>query len=478
MKVIKHIMFDEFRYWWRTRLAATVIAIGVLLTIASVIVNSLQMQQATEEREQLQRASEARFLEQPNRHPHRMVHYGHYVFRAPAPLSIIEPGVDAFAGTSIFLEGHRQNSAMFADQKQSSGLTRFSSLSPTFLLQVLVPLLLLLVGYASVTREREAGTLDMLLTQGMNQKQILLGKFFALVITGFIILLPLIFASLFAIGQGESWVVVLGFVTGYLFYVFIWGALVLFISAMSLRSSSSLILLIAAWILFCILIPRISSSSATALSPSPGKLETDFAVLEELRKLGDGHNASDPAFAQLKANLLAQYNVDDVSQLPINFRGVVAEYSEKKLTDVMVDFAENHMQEELTQAKIARYFGWLSPTVAMRTFSMVMAGTPLETHHRFLREAEALRFEFVQSLNHLHTHDLDYNLDINRYRDTETGWAARVDANNWSLLSKFDFKTEPGFDRLKQSVIYALQLLFWCVLTIFLINLASRRLAQ
>jgi ABC-2 type transport system permease protein len=476
MKIIQHIMFDEWRYWWRTRLAATVITIGVLMTFASVIVNTLEMQAANAQREHLQRLAEARFLEQPNRHPHRMVHYGHYVFRMPAPLSIIEPGVDAFTGTAIFLEGHRHNSAMFADQNQSSGLTRFSSLSPAFILQVLAPLLLLLVGYASVTREREAGTLNIMVTQGVSKKQILSGKFFALAIIGLIVLLPLLITSVFTTQKGESWLIVTGFIAGYVVYIVTWSALVLWISALSLRSSASLILLIVLWLLFCILVPRISSSTAATLSPAPGKLEADFAVLEELRKLGDGHNASDPAFAKLKANLLAQHKVNSVSQLPINFRGVVAEYSEKKLTKVLVEFAEQRMQEERSQAEIARQFGWLSPTMAMRTFSMTVAGTNLESHHRFLREAEAVRFDFVQSLNHLHTHDLDYNLDINRYRDEETGWAARVDASNWSLLSQFNFQPEAGVSRLQQSLIYGVQLMFWCVLTLLLINHASRRI--
>ena len=173
----------------------------------------------------------------------------------------------------------------------------------------------------------------------------------------------------------------------------------------------------------CILIPRIGSSSAAAIAPSQGKLEADFAVLDELRKLGDGHNAADPAFEQLKKNLLTQYNVDNVEELPINFRGTVAQYSEKKLTDVLNIFAEKRMEDELAQAKIARLFGWLTPTTALRSFSMTISGTSLETHHRFLREAEQLRFDFVQSLNKAHENVLSYEADINRSKSDESNKA-------------------------------------------------------
>ena len=48
----------------------------------------------------------------------------------------------------------------------------------------------------------------------------------------------------------------------------------------------------------------------------------------DLRKLGDGHDASDPAFEALKQRLLAEHGVDSVEELPMNFRGVVSEYNE------------------------------------------------------------------------------------------------------------------------------------------------------
>lgn len=476
MNVVKHIVFDEWRYWHRSRLAVTVIIIGVVLTLASVLVNSIQMHDAAHQRTHLQEASEARFLEQPDRHPHRMVHYGHYVFRAPTPLSMLEPGVDAYTGKAIFLEGHRQNSAMFADQKQSSGLTQFSNLSPAFMLQVLAPLLLILVGYASVTREREAGTLNMMINQGVKKRHILQGKFLALMGAGLILLLPLAVASMWATTTGESSIISVGFVLGYCVYLIIWSVLVVWISTVSNQGSASFVCLILLWVLFCILVPRISSSTAAAVVPTVGKLESDFAMLEEKHKLGDGHNDSDPAFIALKNKILAQYKVDDIADLPLNFKGLVAKHSEKQLADVLNQFAEKRMQQELSQSKVARQFGWLSPTMAVRTFSMMLAGTNLENHHRFLREAETVRIDFVQSLNELQETALDYQTDINKYRDAEANKSSRIDANHWEMLNRFSFQPESASSRLQQGFIFALQLIFWCGLTLILLTHASRRI--
>lgn len=476
MSVIKQITRDEWRFWHRTKLAATIMFIGILLALVSAVVNTVDMQHAAHERNSLQKTSEAQFLEQPDRHPHRMVHYGHYVFRAPSPLSIIEPGVDAFTGTSIFLEGHKQNSAMFADQRQASGMTRFSSLTPSFLLQVLVPLFIILIGYASITREKEAGTLNIMITQGVNLWHLILGKYLALISSALLMLIPLIVAAIWATFNGESILVTSSFVVGYLIYLFIWSGIVLVVSATSHKSSASFVTLIGLWILLCILMPRIGSSSATALAPSAGKLEADFGVVEELRKLGDGHNAADPAFEKLKKNLLNKYNVDKVEDLPINFRGTVAQYSEKKLTDVLNVFAEKRMEEELAQAKIARQFGWLTPTTALRSFSMTISGTSLETHHRFLREAEQLRFDFVQSLNKAHQDVLTYQADVNRSKSAESNKAARIDAKNWQVLNEFSFTPDSATQRLSSGLPYFVQLLFWTLAIVFFLRFSMRRI--
>ena len=474
MIAITQVTRDEWRFWHRTKLAATILIIGTLLTIVSAVVNTIEMEHTSHEREHLQKTSETQFLEQPDRHPHRMVHYGHYVFRTPSPLSMIEPGVDSFTGTSIFLEGHRQNSAMFSDQRQASGMTRFSSLTPSFLLQVLVPLFIILIGYASVTREKEAGTLHIMITQGINLWYLLLGKYLALLSSGLLMLMPLVIAAIWATFTGESLLITSSFVTGYILYILVWSGIVLTVSALSNKNSVSFSALIGLWILFCILIPRIGSSSAAAIAPSLGKLEADFAVLEELRKLGDGHNAADPAFEQLKKNLFAKYKVDKVEDLPINFRGTVAQYSEEKLTKVLNKFAEQRMQEELSQAQIARQFGWLTPTTAIRSFSMIIAGTSLETHHRFLREAEILRFDFVQSLNKVHQDTLNYQADINRHKDDK---AARVNADNWQVLSSFSFNPDAATTRLSRSVPFGFQLILWAALVGFTLRFSVRRIS-
>ncbi|WP_457933748.1 DUF3526 domain-containing protein [Pseudoalteromonas sp. SCSIO 43210] len=467
---------DEWRYWLRSKLAVTVLAIGLILTLSSVVVTAITMLELSHTRHELQTTSDKSFVDQPDRHPHRMVHYGHYAFRTPAPLSTLDPGIDAYTGNSIFLEGHRQNSAMFADSRQGTALTKLGSLTPAFIVQTLAPLLLILIGYSGISRERESQTLSYLLSQGTSGVTLIAGKGLALLSVVGLILTPLTVSALFTLGTDESLLAVVSFVVGYALYLTVWVLLILLASSVFSKNSGSFTALAFVWILLCIVMPRVASTTAAIVVPSAGKIETDFAVKAELRKLGDGHNTNDPAFEQFKQSLLKKYNVNSIDELPVNFRGLVASESEAKQTEVLNQFAQQRMQAELKQTQVSRYFGWVSPMVAIRSLSMIVVGTSIETHHRFLRETEQLRFDFVQGLNKVHIEELDYQDDMNRNADAAATKKARVSADNWKILQNFTFHSDSALVRAQRSTSAFLQLLLWIAVLAGGIKFVGKRL--
>ncbi len=450
MNRILLIAADEWRYWRRSKLAAAVLALGVLVTAASVAVTGGRMAEAAHERSHLQETAEDAFLAQPDRHPHRMVHYGHYVFRAPPPLSAVDPGVDAFTGTSIFLEGHRQNTAMFAERRQSAGLA-LGEFTPAFALQVFAPLLLILIGYGAIAREREARTLALLQSQGVSMSAVMAGKGLALLAAGALTLAPLVLAAIVAATVGEAATVALVFIAAYGLYLAVWCGAVVAASCAFAKPNASLAALLGLWAIVILVTPRIAAATAAGAVAAPGKIETDFAVAAAMKEVGDGHNATDPAFEKLKANLLTQYDVDRVEDLPVNIRGVVAGDAETKLTDIMNRFAEDRMTREATQADFARAFGWASPMLAIRDAAAALAGVDLETHHRFLREAERVRFDFVQGLNKVHAENLAYVDDIRRGSDAAAEKRARVSAENWKVLEDFRFEPAAPSERIARA---------------------------
>lgn len=465
---LNRIAREEWRYWSRSRLGLAACAVALLLIVTSLVTTSVRIDAERDAREQLQLKAEETFRDQPARHPHRMVHYGHYVFRTPAPLAKADPGIDAYTGTVTFLEGHKQNSATFSPTYIQPQAGPYATLYPALTYQLLVPLLLIIVGFASISREREAGTDRLVLTMAVHPGTLWLGKSLALGVLALATLLPLAVISAQAWVQGESGLVTVMFWLGYAMYLLCWVFIITAASAWTKRAASSLLMLLACWVTLSILMPRLASSAAEAWAPLTGKVQNDLAIAEELREVGgDGHNANDPAFAKLRAQLLTQYDVDSVDALPINFRGVVAEVAEADLTLVLNRYAEERMDQELAQARIASAFSLLSPFLSLKYYSTTTANTDLDQHHKYLREAEALRFSFVQRLNRLHTEELAYTDDINRSVDAESEQRTRVDARNWRLLDDFIWKPASVADRLNKAGPFALVLLIWLIAAAF-----------
>ena len=256
-----------------------------------------------------------------------------------------------------------------------------------------------------------------------------------------------------------------------------WGALVLAVSLWVRQRSVALGLLVLIWLLVALVVPRIGINAASAAIDAPGKIESDLVMLAEQRKLGDSHNASDPAFEALKKQVLDQYEAQSIEELPVNWRGVVAGYSEQKLTDLMNDYAGRRMQAEAAQSRIVTWFGLVSPTLAVSAASRTLAGTDLATHHRFLRQSEALRFDFVQGLNQLHSTALAYADDAARTKDPEAEARTRINAASWRLLDTFRLAPDPPGVRAARAALPVLWLFGWLGLLGGVIVIGARRLA-
>lgn len=477
MILLARIAREEWRLWARSRVVLLAGLIVAVLVIATSVLTALRIAEEAGRRSARQASAEATFLAQPDRHPHRMVHYGHYAFRTPPPLAAFDPGVDAVTGQSIFLEGHRQNTAMFADTRAAADLGGFAALTPANLYQLLVPLLLIIIGHGVMLRERESGTLAVLLAQGQSGVRLAGGKALALAGVAGVLLLPVAALAAWGVAAGEAPLAAVLLVACYGLYLAVWAALVLAVSLWTRQRSVALGVLVLVWLLVALIVPRLGINAAGAAIDAPGKIESDLVMLAEERKLGDGHNAADPAFEALKKQVLEQYAAQSVEELPVNWRGVVAGHAEARLTGLMNAYAENRMQAEAAQSRIVTWFGLASPTLAVGAASRTLAGTDLATHHRFLRESEALRFDFVQGLNDLHATGLAYADDAARSSDPEAEQRTRVNAEAWQLLDSFRFTPDSATGRAARAALPLALLLGWLAVLAGVIVAGARRLA-
>jgi ABC-2 type transport system permease protein len=467
----------ELRLMLRSRLALIGIATLLLLSGIAAVTSASQMAMAARARADAQIATDAQFKGQPDRHPHRMVHYGTYAVRPVGPLAAFDPGVDSFTGTLLFLEGHRQNSATFGAARESSDLVRFGQLTPAFVLQTLAPLLLVFLGFASVARERENGTLRTLSAHGANAGGILAGKVLALSAVALLALLPAFVALGWAsIGHaGESGIAALT-ALGYTMYLLVWVVAIVAVSGLAHGSQGALVTLITAWAIIVVLVPRAAAGWAGVSDPLPSRVDTELAIAADLRRIGDAHNPNDPHFAAFKAALLKKYGVARTEDLPFNYRGVLGQEGERLTSQLFKSYAARSDAIQMAQSAQLARFGMFSPALAVRRVSMVGAATDLHTHLAFMTAAEAYRYTMVQRLNGLQATAVRSADDAARSKDPIADRRTRISADFWKTIPDFHFAAPATQTRAAIMAPALGQLALWLVAAAGLLALAARRI--
>ncbi len=461
MRNVLAIAMAEWRYWLRSRLALSVVALFAVILAAVSLLTAHRIHDASTEREHHQGEAEQVFVSQPDRNPHRMVHYGHYVFRAPMPLALFDPGLDSVTGQAIFLEGHRQNSATFSASGASGDLGGLSWLTPALTYQIFAPLLIILLGHSAIVRERESRALASLLAQGVSGRALMIGKTLALFLFALVLLTPLAASAALAVNIGESLSAAMSLLGVYVMYLLVWIGLTMAASTMLQKRSSVIAVLASSWLVITLVLPSIAVSVASGAAPVGGKIEMELAMLTEFSDVSDGHSVNDSDFEHLQSELFEQYGVNRLEDLEINIRGLLAQKAEQELTDAMNVYAEKRMLGEMRQAEVLAVHGWLSPMLAVAGASRAIAGTDTRHFHRFLRQAEELRIDFVQDINQIHAEQLSYLDDINRNRDEASYNRTRVDAANWQLLDEFQFTIDTPAQRLAAASSAIMMLALW-----------------
>lgn len=453
----------------RDRVAMLGLALLLVLSAIAAFTAWDQSRGVAEQRQRHQAQVDHEFEAAPDRHPHRMVHYGHFVFRPLSPLAAFDSGIDPFTGHTLFLEGHRQNGASFGDVRESSLLLRFGQLTPAFVLQALAPLLLAFMGHAVVARERERGTLRMLLAQGLRPGQLVAGKWLALLGVAALMLLPAA-VSLTVIAATTSASASLALLLGlaYAAWLGLWTLGIVAVSTLARRGRDALMALLAVWAVGVVLLPRLAPELVSASLALPTRLETDIAVARDLAALGDSHNPDDPYFNEFRRKLLAQYGVTRVEDLPVNYKGLLGMEGERLTSELFERYATASFALQEQQLARLQAFSLLSPVIALRGLSMGAAGTDLAAYRRFMEQAEQHRYALIQALNRMQAEKLTLA--------TDRGSESRISKDHWHGLAEFRFEGEPAGDTLRRAAPMALVLSIWLAALAGAARLATRRL--
>jgi ABC-2 type transport system permease protein len=306
----------------------------------------------------------------PDKHPHRMAHYGSFAFRLKHPLSMFDFGIESYAGNAVYLEAHKQNTVNFSEAGFSNGLLRLGEISMAMLLQIIIPLVIFFLGFTAVAAEREIGTLKIILTQGATWKNILLGKSLGLMalVMPFFIPAVVITGCLIAVDNSTANDTLSRFtalILAYLLFYFIVCVITILTSAVSRSSKDALIRLLGIWLFFVILLPRTTQALGNYFYPAPSKIAFESAIEADVIKQGDSHNPDDAHYKAIKDSLLLAHRVDSVHKLPFNYSGFIMREGERLSAGAYAQHLSLLLNTYEDQNRLNRITAFVNPYTAV-----------------------------------------------------------------------------------------------------------------
>ena len=465
--VVLTVARKEFRGTLRDGRVLAGAFVLLLLGAVALISASVRYQALADERAVAQALIAEQWNEQGEKNPHSAAHYGIYAFRPALPLSFFDPGVSPYDGVSVWLEAHKQNFATGRPADDMTSLVRFGELSLGFILQALLPLGLILIGYAAFSSERETGTLRQVLASGVTPGQLFVGKFIGLSAAALLLCTPLLLACVGVLMaySGADWLSpALLLLLAYGLHA---GLILLFALLVSARAGSSqvaLLTLLGFWAAVTFVLPRVAADIGRMASPT--LTASDFARgVEADLATGLGGEAPAVRIAKRRDALLRLYKVDSEQLLPINFQGVVFSLQDE-VSNAVYDkyFGQLHAAVD-AQADIYEAMSLLSPRMALSLISQELSGTSLAQQRHFERGAENFRRRLMEILNR----DITLN---SRGGDG----AYRAGPELWRRTGSYRYEPEPLAAALARCAAPLTVLAIWTVVLIGAAAVSMRRL--
>ena len=438
-----------------------ILAVSVLiLLLAGLVAGRIETREARKAIDATRDADHAVWLDQGPRNPHSAAHFGRYAFKPRPVLSALDPGVDAFLGTAVWLEAHWQDPFALRPAEDRTALQRFGELTAAFTLQMLAPLLIIFLGFAAFAGERERGTLLQLAGLGLNPRTLALGKALGLGAALALVLAPaaLLGAGVALSAGGGAGSDLLGgalLVGVYGAYFALLLALVMAVSALAPSRRAAVAALLGFWMLSNLILPRLVADLAERLYPIP-TARTFFAAIAEDEAQGMADSGSRAERRQaLQERVLGDYGVESLDQLPVSFAGISLQATEEHSNQVYDKHYGDLWRRYAGQERAHLWGAVLSPMLAVRSLSMAIAGTDIARHRHFAEAAENHRRKLVKFLNE----DMIRNAAGNDF-----GYMA--DQGLWSTAPEFTYQPPSLGDAIARQIPAFAWLAVWLVAAI------------
>lgn len=359
----------------------------VVLLLTALAIGYEHRQQAVAEQRAAQSADYADWLKQGRRHPHDAAHQGMHAFKPEAALALIDPGINPYIGSTIWLQAHRQSDVMFRPAQDATGLQRFGDLSAAWILQVLGPLLVIVLGFNAFAGEREQGILRQAMSLGLPASRMLWGKATALGLSLLMLLVPAgVIAGVAAMlgadpgTHGDTLLRFSWLLLCYCLYFAVFIFLTLGVSALASTSRVAITVLLALWIGNAVIAPRVMAELSRRLYPTPTQLLFNQQLGADLKETSDRLWMANFGTTERWGRDVPLSKWGRALQLDDHASYAVYDRHFGRLWDTWE-----------RQQSVQEWSGALLPMLAMRALSSNAAGTDFGHHRSFTTAAEQHR---------------------------------------------------------------------------------------
>lgn len=464
MSITTAIMAKDLRELRRDRRVVVMALLVLALAITALLTAYARISAHEADRAATIAADRVTWEGQGARNPHSAAHFSKWAFKPLTAQAVLDPGITAFAGSAVWMEAHNRNPAVARPIDDQTVILPSGDFSLAWVLQVLMPLLVAVIAASCVARERERGTLRLMLASGVGAASLVRAKLASvgavtLALGGAISLVGVIAAA----GAGPIDPARLGlWLLAYGAFLAIVAAIAVTVSLHARSSGQALMVLAGLWLFAIVLTPRAAASLAEYAAPAPTGEQFWADVAAAKAAYPSPFAEGMDAFA---AKVTAQYGVSRIEDLPVSFGGLQLEEDERLGNQVYDDKFRALFAVYDAQRAVLRWASLVSPLPALQNISMALSGTDMPHQIAFQEQAESRRRAVVTQLNT----DL-----IENGAGADFDYLAKPEL--WAEVEDFTFAPPSLGETLAGLWREALILLAWLAAAMVLVQRAARRL--
>jgi len=321
---------------------------------------------------------------------------GTRIFLPPQLLAALVSGVSNDIGRTASIRGRGEVITSDSRYNEDPIFAIFRFIDLEFIFKVILSLFAILLGYDTVSGEKERGTLRLSFANALPRQTYIIGKllgsFLALTVSIVAAIavgtlwMPLLNVSL----SSAEWLKLLFIIFAGLLYFGSFLTLSIFVSALTQRTANSFLILLVIWVLCIQIIPRTSVLLAARSVDVPSVDEIAYkksGLNSQLRdEFSDGMSEFSVGSGTTTEDLVSKFNL---------FMDSLNDVRDQKLLNFSSRLNEERQNRQRVQESLAFILARSSPATSFSLAASYLAGTSLRLKNQFLDEAKTYQASFA-----------------------------------------------------------------------------------